>query len=151
MSHFLIFVLLFIFYLFYCYSVTIVPIFPTLPSSTQHIPHPHVNPYPVVHVHGSFCKFFDQSLPFICTISPPSPLATVSLLHVSMSLVLFCSLVYFVHQFPLIDEIMWYLSFTDWLISLSIIVFNSIHAVTKGRTSFFLLCSIPLCRCIIVF
>ena len=40
---------------------------------------------------------------------------------------------------------------TDWLIPLSIIVSSSIHAVAKGRSSFFFLCSIPLCKCTIVF
>ena len=51
---------------------------------------------------------------------------------------LFCSLVYFVHYIPLVSEIIWYLSFTKWLISLRIIVSSSIHAVTKGKNSFFL-------------
>ena len=41
---------------------------------------------------------------------------------------------------------MWYLSFTTWLISLSIILSSSIHAVLRvGAPSFFLLRSIPLC------
>ena len=39
-----------------------------------------------------------------------------------MSLVLLCSFVCFVHYVPLIGEIIWYLSFTAWLISLSIIL-----------------------------
>ena len=46
---------------------------------------------------------------------------------------------------------MWYLSFTVWLISLSIIFSSSIHAVAKGRSSFFLLHSIPLYKCATVF
>ena len=33
---------------------------------------------------------------------------------------------------------MWYLSFMTWLISLSIMLSSSIHAVAKGRSSFFL-------------
>ena len=49
-----------------------------------------------------------------------------------------CLLVCFVEQIPLIGEITWYLSFTDWLISLSIMVSSSIHAIAKGRNSFFL-------------
>ena len=41
-----------------------------------------------------------------------------------------------------------YLSFSDWLISLSIMFSRSIHALTKGKISSFLwLCSIPLCKC----
>ena len=31
------------------------------------------------------------------------------------------------------SEIMWYLSFSDWLISLSIIFSRAIHVVTKGK------------------
>ena len=43
---------------------------------------------------------------------------------------------------------MWYFSFASWLISLSVIVSSSIHAVTKGRCSFFfLLCDSLLCKC----
>ena len=62
--------------------------------------------------------------------------------------ILVLSLVYFVYEIPLIGEITWYLSFTKWLISLSMILSSSIHAVTKGKISFFLLlCSIPLCKC----
>ena len=33
--------------------------------------------------------------------------------------------------------IIWYLSFSDWLILLSIMLFRSIHAVAKGKISFF--------------
>ena len=39
------------------------------------------------------------------------------------------------------------MSSTKWLISLSTMLSNSIHAVTKGRSSFFLLCDIPLYKC----
>ena len=42
---------------------------------------------------------------------------------------------------PLIGEIMWYLFFIAWLISLSIMFSRSIHATTKGRSSFFLFLS----------
>ena len=46
------------------------------------------------------------------------------------------------------SEIKWYLSFSDYLISLSIMFSRSIHAVAKGEISFFLwLSSIPLCKC----
>ena len=37
------------------------------------------------------------------------------------------------------------------LFSLSLMLSNFIHAVTKGRSSFFLLHRIPLCKCIIAF
>ena len=68
-----------------------------------------------------------------------------------MSLVIFCLLVCFVDYVPLIGDIIWYLSLTTWLISFSIMLSSSIHAVTKWRSSFFLLRSIPLCKCTIVF
>ena len=35
------------------------------------------------------------------------------------------------------SEIIWCLSFSDWLISLSIMLSRSTHAVTKGKISFF--------------
>ena len=93
-----------------------------------------------------------QTFPLFPPLSPPcSPLVTDSLLLISMSLVIFCLLVCFVDYVPLIGEIIWYLSFTTWLISLSIMLSRSIHAVAKGRSSFFLLHSIPLCKCTIVF
>ena len=69
---------------------------------------------------------------------PPIPLGIVSLFLISMSLVIFCLLAYFVDLVPLIGEIIWYLSFTHWLISLSITLCISNPAVTKGRSSFFL-------------
>ena len=42
---------------------------------------------------------------------------------------------------------MWYLSFSAWLISLSMITSRSIHVVANGKTSFFFLwlINIPLC------
>ena len=55
-----------------------------------------------------------------------------------MSLFLFCLLVQFVHQIPHMSEIIWYLFFSDWLLSLSIMFSRSIHAVAKGKIfSFF--------------
>ena len=119
-----------------CYSCPSFSPFSLLCSSHHLLPQsiPHC-----CHVHASF------TLVLLLVPSPsshyyphlPSPLVTVSLFLVSMPLVLFCSLVYFVHQVPLIGEIIWYLSFTDQLISLSIIFSSSIHAVEKGRSSFF--------------
>ena len=62
----------------------------------------------------------------------PKPLPSVS-----MSLFLFCLLVYFVHYTPHTSEIVWYLYFTHWLISHGIILSRSIHAIPKGKISFF--------------
>ena len=49
----------------------------------------------------------------------------------------YCLLVYYVHQIPQINEIMWYISFSDCLNSLSIIFSSPIHAVVKCRSSLF--------------
>ena len=52
---------------------------------------------------------------------------------------------------PHIREIMQYLSFCVWLISLSIMFFRFIHVVTDDRVSIFLrLNNIPLCVCVCV-
>ena len=103
--------------------------FPPLPSSTQPTLYSHINSHAVVHVHGSFIHVLClvPSPSFHHYAPAPSPLVTVSLLHVSITLVLFCSFVCFVYYVPLLSEIIWYLSFTDWLISLSII-FSSLSA-----------------------
>ena len=53
-----------------------------------------------------------------------------------MSLSLFCWLVHFVHYIPHISETIWYLSFSDWLLSLSIMLSRSIHAVANGKIPF---------------
>ena len=68
---------------------------------------------------------------------PLSPLAIVRLFLISMALVIFCLLFSFVDYLPVKGEIIWYLSLTDRLISLSIMLSSSIHAITKGRSSFF--------------
>ena len=65
---------------------------------------------------------------------PSPPPRAVSL---SMSLSFFCLLVQFVHSIPHMSEIIWYLPFSDWLISLSIMFSRSIHTVTKGKIFFF--------------
>ena len=138
--------------LFLCFIVVpIISPFGPLPPSPP--PISIVHPNPIVHVRGSFIyvPWLIPLLSFKKFSALFSPLTTVSLFHDSMLLVLFCSLVYFVHYVPLIGEIIRYLSFTDWLISLSIIFSSSIHAVPKGRNSFFLLHGIPLCKCTTLF
>ena len=55
-----------------------------------------------------------------------------------MSLVIFCLPCSFVDYVPVKGEIIRYLSLTAWLISLSIMLSSSIHAVAKGISSFFL-------------
>ena len=82
---------------FCCYSITVVLIFslfvllhPTHPTPSQSIP--------IVYVHGTFILVFwlVHSSSFHHYLPVPFPLATVSLFHVSMPLVLFCSWVYFI-------------------------------------------------------
>ena len=106
-------------------------------QSPRHSPHSWV-----LHI----CSLTNLFTTFQSVPTSTFPLTAVSLFHDSMLLVLFCCLIYFVHQIPPTSEIIWYLSFTDWLISLSKISSSSIHAVAKGRNSFFLLYSISLCR-----
>ena len=53
-----------------------------------------------------------------------------------MKLVIFCLLFSFVDYVPVKGEIIWYLALTAWLISLSIMLSSSIHAVTEGKVSF---------------
>ena len=65
-------------------------------------------------------------------------MTAVHLFSVSMSLLLFRLVVYFVYYIPHINEITQYLSFSGWLVSLSIMLSRSIHAVTKGKVSFFM-------------
>ena len=69
----------------------------------------------------------------------PSPLTAVSLFHVCFcfSFLLLLLLNYFVDYIPDIEEITWYLSFFDGLISLSIMISRSVHAVGKGKIFFF--------------
>ena len=76
-------------------------------------------------------------LPFPPTPQTASPLTAISLFSVSLNLFLFCLFVYFVHQILHISEIIGYLSFSDWLISLSTIFSRSIRTVTKYKISFF--------------
>ena len=94
-----------------------------------------------------FCSFSCPFAFFPLLSHTPSLLVTFSLFFISKCLVLFCSLLCFVDYIPLIGEIIRYLSFTAWLISLSIMLSSSIHAVTKDRNSFFLLWNTPFFKC----
>ena len=120
--------------LFIVVQVQLSPFFP------HHFPAPHPSPPPPLYPTPLWicpCVLYTCSLttlpPFPPLSPPTSPLVMVSLFLISMSLVLFCSLVYFVHYISLTSEIIWYLTFTAWLISLSIMLSSSIHVVTKGR------------------
>ena len=121
----------------YCLCYYSCPNFSPLPPPSSQTPTSIVNHHTIFHVYGSFIYVlwlipspsFDQFSPL------STPLTIVSLFHDSMPLILFCSLVYFVHYIPFVSEVLWYSFFTNWLISFSIIVSSSIHAVTKGKNS----------------
>ena len=115
------------------------------PFSPHRSPPPHLSLPPTLppthfgFLHVSFILFLgDPSSIFPHYPSPPTPLVTVSLFFISVSLVIFCVLVSFVDYVPVKGEVIWYSSFTAWLISLSIMLSSSIHAVVKVRSSFFL-------------
>ena len=48
-----------------------------------------------------------------------------------MSVVIFCLLFSSIHYVPVKGEIIWYLSLTAWLLSLSIMLSSFIHAIAK--------------------
>ena len=88
--------------------------------SPHHSPRPQTNPLislastlPLGFVHVSFIVVPENPSPH-CPL--PSPLWL--LLDCSISLVVFCLLFSFVDYIPVKGEIIWYLSFTAWLISL---------------------------------
>ena len=113
---------------------------PSLPSAHLHLHPPHPLLWPSPHCCLCLCVIYTLFLvnPFAFfhpVPPPPFPLTPVTLLHVSMPLFLLYPSVYFVHQIPHMSEIIWYLSFSDHLISLSIIISRSIHAVTKDKIS----------------
>ena len=118
-------------FIFYFYSVTIVCIFsPANPTSLLHL-------YPP----SWFCPcvLYSSSYRPLSPLSPShSPVAILTMFLISMSLVIFCLLFSFVDYVPVKGEIIWYLSLTAWLFSLSIMLSSSIHAVAKGISSFFL-------------
>ena len=114
----------------YCYSITVVCIFsPSLHSTPANLTSlSHF--YPPLWLCP--CVLYSSSCNFLSPLSPPhSPLAIVTLFLISMSLVIFCLLFSFVDYVPGKDEIIWYLSLTVWLISLSIMLSSSIHAVAN--------------------
>ena len=112
---------------------------------------PH-HPFPVVVTPLlSVSESFSVYEVFCLTSSPfhPSPQPHSLLTSVSHSLYLFvcfCFIILFCSLHST-GEIIRYLSFSDCLISFSIILSRSIHAVAKGKISFFLwLSSILSCK-----
>ena len=117
----LVIVLFFFFLNFYCYSITVVCLFsPSLhptPAEPTSLPHLHPPPW------FCPCVLYSSSSNPLSSLSPPhSPLTIVRLLLTSMSLVIFWLLFSSVDYAPVRGEIIWYLSLTAWLISLSIML-----------------------------
>ena len=102
-------------------------------APTRPLPHLHPPPW------FCLCVLYSSSCNPLSSLSPPhSPLTIVRLFLTSMSLVIFCLLFSSIAYVPVKGEIIWYLSLTSWLISLSIMLSSFIHAVAKGISSFFL-------------
>ena len=94
---------------------------PSTPGEPTSLPHLHPPP--------GFCPcvLYSSSCNPLSPLSPPhAPLAIVRLFLTSMSLVIFCLLFSFVDYVPVKGEIIWFLSLTAWLISLSIMYSSSI-------------------------
>ena len=123
------------FYFLYCCSITVVPIFhPVLPPQTTHTRLPHsILPTPIVIVHESFIHIpgwpFPVFAPLVPSPHPSGYCQFVLYFHVSGYILL----PFFVDSVSLIGEIIWYLSFTTWLISLSIMFPSFIRVLMKGR------------------
>ena len=123
---------IYLFLLFFKYSCL------HFPTTTFHSPptttsHPQCSP-PLALSRGPLHMFFDDPTLYFPGYAPSSsPLVTVSLFFISVFLVLFYLLICFVYQVPHVGEIIENLSyFIAWLISLSIILSISIHAVVQS-------------------
>ena len=123
-----------LFLLLFNYScMPFLPFPPPIPAEPTSLPHPHHPP--------RFCPrvLYNSSCNPPFPLSPPhSPLATGRLFPTSMSLVVFCLLFSSIDYIPVKGEIIRYLSLSAWLISLSIMLSSSIHAVAKGISSYLL-------------
>ena len=135
---FLHFIYLFIFTFFIVVQVQFSD-FPPYPSPPhQPSPPPYLGSTPLVIVQMFFVIILANPSNFSPIIpSPPLSGHCQPVLNFSV-LVIFCLLTPFVDWVPVKHEIIWYLSFTTWLKSLSIMLSSSIHAVRKCRSSFFL-------------
>ena len=75
--------------------------------------------------------------PYLAPSPSLSPLVTTSLSSISVNLFLFCIYIRFIFQIPPISDIIRYLSFSFWLISLSMILSRSIHVAVNDIIPFF--------------
>ena len=128
---------MFLFFLIFCFyclcyqSPLHFSLCPPPPSPTHSSVHPHI----IVPVHESWINvLWLIPSPLNPILLPSRPTTSVPYIYASVSISfisLLCSYI------PQIIEIMWYLFFTDGLISLRIIFSRSIHAVAKSKSSFF--------------
>ena len=97
-----------------------------------------------------YCDSFVTRNVYLSLFPYPFPSGNHQSYFVSMTMFLFsytCSFV-FVFLIPHISQIIKYLSFSLWLISLSVIASRSILASTNGKVSFFLCLYCILCVCV---
>ena len=113
------------------------PLQPTpQPPSLPHLP-PLFPPTPLVTVHVSFMIVPANFILFPhCPL--PSPLWSLSACSQFQCLWLYSACLFVMLIRFLLKVRSYGICFTAWLISLSIMLSSSIHAVTKGRSSFFL-------------
>ena len=120
-------------FLFSYNCLCFLPFPPPTPASPTSLPYLYPPPW------FCPCVLYSSSYRPLSTLSPPhSPVAIVTMFLISMSLVIFCLFFSFIDYVPVKGEIIWYLSLTAWLISLSIMLSSSIHAIAKDISSFFL-------------
>ena len=131
------FFFLFLIYFFIVVQVQLSAFPPTTPPPAQPSSPPSRDSTPLGFVHMSY---------FIVVPKNPSPFSPIILSYLPSGYCLFVLyfnvsgyilLACFFDYVPVKGEIIWYLSFTAWLISPSIMLSSSIHAVVKGRNSFF--------------
>ena len=98
-----------------------------LPSSTLTPVFPSCSQYTVacVFIYLFFCLIPSPFLPSPPTLHPSVSYQSVLCVYESVSILL----VYFIREVPHISKIVWYLSFSGWLISLSIMFSRSIHDI----------------------
>ena len=113
----------------------------SIPQASFCLPPPGLHDFPSDYHHNVVCVYalcirvfwLIPSPSFI--ESPTSSLTAISLFHVSMPLFLFCSTAYFVHEILHVSEIMWYLPFSNWFTSFSIIISRCMHMKSVQKVS----------------
>ena len=130
---------IYLFIYFICCSSTVIPISPLLlspapPTPYSHSQLPHCCPWPRAIYTCPLTRLFPFFPPSPSSSHPSGACQFAPCFHASSP---FFSFVCSVHLVP-VCEIIWYLSFTAWLLSRSTMLSSSTHAVEKGRSSFFL-------------